>query len=294
MALEVDTNKMRTIPFILQSFGLFLTFIGAIVGGATLKSEYDVDLSDADRWDSGVAIFCCVANLLVTLFDCRQFIPSALGMFLANVGSVFANTHQLRLLKAKGPTAGYALTCTGLLISFLSLFPLHRAGEIGKAFQGVRNLIGSAVTGFNVLACILLWAHSDEAKSINTLSLGMIAFVDVFLFGASYFGENKMAYNTSLLWFSYVQVFLMRDALTNKGESKKDLYIAAFVMAWLGHLAMLAVNLLFPPPAVLEQQEADRREAFPSGPKETFAAREDPVTDPDAPTQVAPPIVGQV
>jgi hypothetical protein len=62
--------------------------------------------------------------------------------------------------------------------------------------------------------------------------------------------------------------------LPSRHPQKKSLYIAAFVLAWLGTLAMLAVNLLFPPPGVVERWEEERRGGVAGVSREAFGASE--------------------
>ncbi len=159
----IKPENIRTPTFLVQAVCLGFNILGAIIAGATIKRV----AGDRDRWVSAVAIAANALLLLGTLLGQNQYIPAALGLFMATIGTLIQQADTWRLLKQSGPTAGFAISVMALGVAFASLLPWKKIGSIGKGFVGLRNIVGTLYLFYFILFYLFFFFFRfthDKAK----------------------------------------------------------------------------------------------------------------------------------
>ncbi len=154
----------------------------------------------------------------------------------------------------KSYTAGAALIIIGLWVGALGVFPVERAARAANALKTPKGMAAVGAMAISALASVLCWSYAGEAWRVgkgfgaagpDIASTGQIVFMNIFIFGAAVFGENKHAMAITLFLGAYLW-WLGLGLAINDPFFKKDLFKAAGVFVWISQLVQLVVAVILP------------------------------------------------
>ncbi len=255
-----------TLNAIVHIIGTIIAFSGAAViwsiGGSIDDLDYHAAISGFIA-----LLFFIVSALVPALVDFRLFALGNCVVAVFNFSS-FAEVGDLDSgERARKAAWGSALLVVGMWIAMIGVFPLQNAKAL---VPGLKRALGShdgilAIVSMtvSVLGAILCWAWAGEfihavkgdfgillgveAGFGTTTGVGQLVFMNVFIFGAAYFGKNAHATAITLFLGGYLLIETLTIAL-NHGDFgfKKDLARAAGVITWIGQILQCFSLTVFP------------------------------------------------